>query len=196
MAPPPRLLWSGGIFLAVKNSLEGPEWPGRPGPDTRIPGYGQGTNSGLSSAPAQGPGHKNFPLLETNDPEMFQSIQDWLGKKTNWEINIAYFDTSTFIYKALFLSTSLSLKHSSHYQTSPLQVGLLYYQHAYVFCPSWGWSVVLIMKKWLQNMKCTLGPNISNKTNVTAPRHLSPLVAGLPGRPFCSITEDCLLEML
>ena len=111
MAPPPRLLWSGGIFLAVKNSLEGPEWPGRPGPDTRIPGYGQGTNSGLSSAPAQGPGHKNFPLLETNDPEMFQSIQDWLGKKTNWEINIAYFDTSTFIYKALFLRTSLSLKH-------------------------------------------------------------------------------------
>ena len=42
------------------------------------PGYG--------SAPAQGLGHKNFPLLETNDPEMFQSIQDWLGKKTNLEI--------------------------------------------------------------------------------------------------------------
>ena len=69
-------------------------------PDTRIPGYGQGTNSELSSAPAQGPGHKNFPLLETNDPEMFQSIQDWLGKKTNSEINI-------LIIQLLFIKPSV-----------------------------------------------------------------------------------------
>lgn len=194
MSPPPRLLWSGGIFLAVKNSLEGPEWPGRARPDTRISGYGQGTNSELSSAPAQGPGHKNFPLLETNDPEMFQSIQDWLGKKTNSEINILTF-------QLLFIKPSFSVHvcplnifHiTKHHQS--MQVGLILYI-TYVFGPSWGWSTALIMKKWLQNMKCTLGPNISNKTNVTAPRHLSPLVAGLPGRPFCSITEDCLLEML
>ena len=55
------------------------------------------------SAPAQGLGHKNFPLLETNDPEMFQSIQDWLGKKTNSEIAITDILYCHFIYRAFVL---------------------------------------------------------------------------------------------
>ena len=61
-------LWSGGIFLAVKNSLGGWSDPGGPGP---VPGYGQGTKSGL--CPCPGTRTQEFPSF---------------GNQRSWDVSV------------------------------------------------------------------------------------------------------------